>query len=172
MDNEPQWKECYLASERARVTLEDRCRKVEEKCRKVEEERRRGEEERRKLEGRCAGLLAENQKRKEKLGTTSRNSPKPPSQDVFRKSRSVGPTGRKQGGQLGHVGHKRYMYPDDQVTKTVDRKPDICPTCRQAGRTEESVHTHQVAELRVARAIQTFSDIVDLLEGKGSGADQ
>ena len=45
---------------------------------------------------RAAQLEKENQALKEKLGTNSRNSSKPPSQDPFRRSRSSRPTGNQR----------------------------------------------------------------------------
>ena len=64
-----------------------------------------------------AALLKENQELREKLGTNSSNSSKPPSQDPNRTSRRSKSTGRKPGGQLGHTGHKRTLYPPEKSTK-------------------------------------------------------
>lgn len=57
-----------------------------------------------------AALLEENRELKEKLGTNSSNSSKPPSQDLHRASRLCKPTGKQCGGQPGHTGHKRKVY--------------------------------------------------------------
>ena len=95
------------------------------------------------LEARIAFLEAENEalrienrqlkarivELEEKLNTNSNNSSKPPSQDPFRPQRSSEPTGKKPGGQPGHSGHARQMYPVEQVFKVVDLKPDACPNC-------------------------------------------
>ncbi len=42
----------------------------------------------------------------DKLNTNSSNSSKPPSQDPFRASKKKTPTGKPEGGQKGHKGHK------------------------------------------------------------------
>ena len=64
-----------------------------------------------------AALLKENQELREKLGTNSSNCAKPPSQDPNRTSRRSKSTGRKPGGQPGHTGHKRTLYPPEKSTK-------------------------------------------------------
>jgi transposase len=76
-----------------------------------------------------AALLKENRELKEKLGTNSSNSSKPPSQDPNRTSRRSKPTGKKTGGQPGHVGHKRKFYPQEEVSKTIEVRPGVCPKC-------------------------------------------
>jgi transposase len=65
----------------------------------------------------------------EKLKTNSNNSSKPPSQDPFRSKRSSAPTGKKPGGQPGHPGHARQMYPLEKVVTVMDLKPQDCPNC-------------------------------------------
>jgi len=84
---------------------------------------------------------------KEKLGTNSGNSSKPPSQDPFRRSRSSRPTGRKPGGQFGHPGHVVAPYSKDEVTKNIDLFSKECLNCHSKI-FEESVtivQLHQVA---------------------------
>lgn len=96
-----------------------------------------------------AVLLKENQELKEKLGTNSSNSSKPPSQDPNRKSRRSESTGKKPGGQPGHAGHKRTTYPPEKVTKTVEVRPEICPGCTSWAfeRTPVAVEIRQVIDL-------------------------
>jgi transposase len=81
------------------------------------------------LEKKCAQLLAENQALREKLNTNSNNSSKPPSQDPNRASRRAKSTGGKPGGQPGHVGHRRKFYPPEEISKTVDVRPEVCSKC-------------------------------------------
>ena len=103
----------------------------------------------RALEQRCAELLAENQVLREQLNTTSNNSSKPPSQDPNRKNRHSESTGRKPGGQPGHAGHKRTLYPPEKVSKTIEVRPEICPGCTSWAfeRTPVAVEIRQVIDL-------------------------
>jgi transposase len=96
-----------------------------------------------------ATLLKENQELKEKLSTNSSNSSKPPSQDPNRKSRRSAPTGRKPGGQPGHTGHKRTLYPSEKVNKIVEVRPKVCPKCSSwvFDRAPVSVEIKQVIDL-------------------------
>jgi transposase len=86
---------------------------------------------------------------KSKLNKNSRNSSLSPSQDPFRPKRSQKPSGRKQGGQPGHKGHSRKMYPPEQITKTVDVRPSSCSSCggRQFHNESVFVEYRQVVEL-------------------------
>ena len=101
------------------------------------------------LEKRCAELLVENQALREKLNTNSNNSSKPPSQDPNRPKRSSQPSGKKRGGQPGHSGHKRRIYPSEKVNKTVEVRPKTCPTCASwvFDRIPVSVEVRQVVDL-------------------------
>lgn len=65
----------------------------------------------------------------DKLNTNSRNSSKPPSQDPFRPKNPRKPSGKTQGAQPGHTGHKKKMYPMDQVGKVIELKPNTCGAC-------------------------------------------
>ncbi len=56
-------------------------------------------------------LKAKVKELEEKLNTNSTNSSIPPSQDRFRQPIRKEKTGRKQGGQPGHGGHRRALYP-------------------------------------------------------------
>jgi transposase len=96
-----------------------------------------------------ATLLKENQELKEKLGTNSSNSSKPPSHDPNRATRRSEPTGKKPGGQPGHTGHKRTIYPPEKVSKTVEVRPGICPGCTSWAfeRTPVAVEIRQVIDL-------------------------
>ena len=85
----------------------------------------------------------------EKLATSSRNSGKPPSSDpptVTPKTKL--PTGRKPGGQVGHVQHKRELFPPEKVKRFVDCKPSRCGRCdRRLHGEDPNPWRHQVAEL-------------------------
>jgi transposase len=86
---------------------------------------------------------------KEKLNTNSSNSSKPPSQDPFRKTKKKEKTGRNQGGQPGHAGHQRKLYPLDEVQTKHDLKPSECPNCQSLAFDNETISTEvrQVIEL-------------------------
>jgi transposase len=81
------------------------------------------------LEAKFAQLEAKIVELEEKLKTNSNNSSKPPSQDPFRSKRPSTPTGKKPGGQPGHPGHARQMYPLEKVVNVIDLKPQDCPNC-------------------------------------------
>jgi len=75
-------------------------------------------------------LRAEVKDLKDKLNTNSSNSSKPPSQDPYRSTKKKKPTGRKQGGQPGHTGYKRSLYPVAEVQIVHDLRPQKCPNCQ------------------------------------------
>jgi transposase len=67
-----------------------------------------------------------------KLSENSRNSGKPPSSDSPAQKdarRGKQATGRKQGGQPGHKGHKRTLVAAADVTRRVPRDPQSCRRC-------------------------------------------
>lgn len=74
-------------------------------------------------------LRKENQELKEKLNINSSNSSTPPSQDPHRGKPPKASKGRKRGGQPGHPGHSRKLFPLDQVQKVIEILPKSCPTC-------------------------------------------
>lgn len=85
----------------------------------------------------------------EKLNSNSSNSSKPPSQDPFRSVRKKKGTGLKQGGQPGHGGHRRTLYPQDQVQAVHELRPTKCPNCQsdKFDITVVSTDVRQVVEL-------------------------
>jgi hypothetical protein len=139
MEDDPQinWKERYFDLLKKVEVLEARITALENENRQL------------KLENQS--LRVENQSLREKLNMNSNNSSKPPSQDPFRKTRSNYPSGRKQGGQPGHPGHRRDIYPTEQVTKIINLKPDSCPSCGSTNfdATPIFVECRQVVELPV-----------------------
>jgi len=94
-------------------------------------------------------LKAEIKELKDKLNTNSKNSSKPPSQDPYRANKKKKSSGRKQGGQLGHPGHQRKLYPLEQVQESHDFKPGKCPDCQSLGFADGVISTEvrQVIEL-------------------------
>ena len=82
-------------------------------------------------------LTKENKELNEKIESLSRdstNSNKPPSSDGLKKKRGVnkrGSSGRKPGGQKGHKGKTRKILPPQEVTRTVEHKPEECEKCEK-----------------------------------------
>ena len=81
-----------------------------------------------------AKLQAEVRELKEKLGTNSSNSSKPPSSDLGqakKKKRERGKkrNARKKGGQAGHRGTSRKMVPTEEVDEVLEHKPSVCSEC-------------------------------------------
>lgn len=99
--------------------------------------------------GRIAELEKENRELREKLNTNSKNSSLPPSQDIHGKGKQKKSTGRKPGGQPGHPGHSRPLFPPERVSSQVDVRPDKCPNCGKIGFAAEPVRTEikQVVDL-------------------------
>lgn len=101
---------------------------------------------------RLAAALARVAELEALLGKNSSNSSKPPSSDGPEVPPvSKPPTGRKRGGQPGHVGHKRALVDNpDEVTKLI---PSHCGSCAYPLEgVDPSPYRHQVWELPKTRA--------------------
>jgi len=100
-----------------------------------------------------ASLAERVEELEQRLKRDSQNSSLPPSHDppwLGKRGRSRG-TGRKQGGQPGHPGHGRSLFPIERVTEVVEHWPARC-TCGHVFGAEEREASgaparHQVAEL-------------------------
>lgn len=96
----------------------------------------------------------------EKLRTNSTNSGKPPSSDGLEAPIPRRPLGseangkkRKPGGQPGHKGHSRVLFPPERVDKRIDLRPSSCSGCQGLLRGEDpDPLRHQVAEIPEVRA--------------------
>jgi transposase len=101
------------------------------------------------LEALVAKLMVRIAELEEKLGESSRNSSKPPSSDPPSVQRPTKPpTGQSRGGQKGHKGHRRAMFPPEQVQSVIECKPSRCGSCDARLRGEDpNPLRHQVAEL-------------------------
>ena len=94
----------------------------------------------------------------ERIRQNSRNSSKPPSTDgpIKRPRSSREPSGKKVGGQPGHVGHGRKLQPPEAVDHFVGFKPSRCVQCQSALSGEDpQPQRHQVSEVPPAKAIVT-----------------
>jgi transposase len=108
------------------------------------------------LRAQCAGLEAENVALRARLGTSSRTSGKPPSSDgpggkPHPKSQRR-PSGRRPGGQPGHVGHTLPLVdaPDEVQVHT----PTHCQACGQSLQAVPAVRRErrQVVDIPLVRA--------------------
>lgn len=86
----------------------------------------------------------------EQQSKNSQNSSKPPSSEGFGKS--VRPKkkkkGRARGGQPGHKGHSRDLYPIERVDKVIEHYPHHCKGCGESLCGEDaSRYRHQIVEL-------------------------
>lgn len=83
------------------------------------------------LERQYEELKAENQLLKEQLQINSTNSSKPPSLDVGKgfKAKAKKQGKKKTGGQPGHEGHERRLYPIEQCQWVEEYYPDACIVC-------------------------------------------
>lgn len=103
----------------------------------------------RQLHDENTALRKEVEDLRSRLGTNSKNSSLPPSQDPFRPKGKRKPSRRKQGAQPGHKGHNRQTYPPDQIAKIIDVQPVSCSSCggNQFHADPVSVECRQVVEL-------------------------
>jgi len=79
-----------------------------------------------------AALSTEVRDLRAQLNLHSQNSSKPPSSDPpsAPKRGARAKSGRKAGGQPGHLGHTRPLLPEDQVDEIVPCYPTHCPSCQ------------------------------------------
>lgn len=86
----------------------------------------------------------------EQLSKNSKNSSKPPSSEGFGKA--VKPQQKKgkrqRGGQPGHQGHSRDLYPLERCDEVIEHYPSACKGCGESLRGEDSSpYRHQIVEL-------------------------
>jgi transposase len=103
-----------------------------------------------KIEQEMAALRTENELLKEQLARTSANSSQPPSKNPqgFKPNRKE-PTGKKRGGQMGHIGHERKLYPLEMCQEVIDHYPQQCGKCGASVKESSSnqVYRHQIVEV-------------------------
>jgi len=102
------------------------------------------------LKQQMAHLQVEMGKLREQANKNSQNSSKPPSSDMFSKSKypKKEASGQKQGGQPGHKGKGRKLKPLAQVNKVVVSRPIACAECGSLLMGEDAhPQRHQVSEL-------------------------
>ena len=100
-----------------------------------------------KLENKA--LREENDRLRERLGLNSRNSSLPPSRDLYKnKKKQHKGSGRKAGGQPGHVGKRREELPADEE---ISIHPAAKCNCGGDIILEENPYRHQKLELPVIK---------------------
>ena len=101
------------------------------------------------LEAQLASALALIADLREQLRKNSQNSSKPPSSNPPNFQRTPKPpTGKKPGAQKGHPGHKRNLFPPEQVNVFVPQRPSHCAECNHQLTGEDPTPLlHQVVEI-------------------------
>jgi transposase len=108
-----------------------------------------------KIEQEMAELRTENELLKEQLARTSANSSQPPSKNPqgFKPNRKK-PTGKKRGGQIGHTGHERKLYPLEMCVEVIDHYPQKCGKCGAAvDLSSGQIYRHQIVEVPPVKPI-------------------
>jgi hypothetical protein len=86
----------------------------------------------------------------EKVNTNSHNSSIPPSGEIVKpeKKKPKKRKKRNRGGQKGHLGYQRELYPEAECNSIEDHKPEICKCCGEklSGR-DTNPYRHQVVEI-------------------------
>lgn len=103
-----------------------------------------------KLEKQVAELLAVQQQLIELVNRTSKNSSSPPSQDPprFGNKSQKQKSSKKRGGQPGHEGHSRDLYPIEKCSSVIEHHPTICPICGESlSGEDENPYRHQIVEI-------------------------
>jgi hypothetical protein len=86
----------------------------------------------------------------EKVNRNSENSHSPPASDApnFEKKKPKKPTGKKRGGQPGHAGHSRPLYPVEACDSVTDHYPKNCACCGEGLKGfDPNPYRHQVVEI-------------------------
>ena len=102
------------------------------------------------LEKQLAEVLTVQQQLLEKANRTSKNSSSLPSLDLpgFGKKPGKKKSSKKRGGQPGHEGHSRDLYPIEECSEVIEHYPTTCPSCRESLNGEdENPYRHQIVEI-------------------------
>lgn len=88
----------------------------------------------------------------EQLNQNSQNSLSPPSKDGFASSKAKpkakGSGKRNRGGQPGHPGHSRKLYPLEACKSVIEHRPETCASCGEPLSGEDlEPYRHQIVEL-------------------------
>jgi len=103
-----------------------------------------------KLEQQSGELQEAHQQLLERINKTSKNSSSPPSTDPpgFRTKSTLKKSGKKRGGQLGHEGKSRDLYPVEKCSESYDHHPPTCAGCGFGLSGEDTnPYRHQIVEI-------------------------
>ena len=112
----------------------------------VEEMAQQIEQQEKKL----AEVLTVTQQLLEKINRTSKNSSSPPSSDPpgGEKKPPKTKSSKKRGGQPGHKGHSRDLYPIEECSEVIDHHPEECASCREPlSGSDTNPYRHQIVEI-------------------------
>ncbi len=103
------------------------------------------------LEQQLKELQKSNQELTEKVNSLFQElTPRPPSSDLpqVEKKKTKKTRGKKRGGQPGHQGHRRELYPIEECEKVTDYYPTRCKCCGEELFGEDKTpYRHQVVEI-------------------------
>ena len=103
-----------------------------------------------KLERQLAEVRTNQQQLLEKVNRTSKNSSSPPSSDPpgFGEKSTKKKSDRKRGGQPGHEGKNRDLYPIEKCSSSYDHHPITCACCGESLSGEDTnPYRHQMVEI-------------------------
>jgi transposase len=86
----------------------------------------------------------------EKVNTNSQNSGIPPSTEIVKpeKKKSKKKKKRNRGGQKGHLGYSRELYPEEDCKEIENHLPEICDCCGEKLSGEDAnPYRHQIVEI-------------------------
>jgi hypothetical protein len=86
----------------------------------------------------------------EKVNCNSQNSSIPPSSEIIKpeKKERQKRKRRKRGGQKGHIGYSRELYPESECTRIEDHKPETGKCCgEKLSGIDANPDRHQVVEI-------------------------
>jgi transposase len=102
------------------------------------------------LEKQQAEFLLVQQQLLEKVNSTSKNSSSPPSNDPpgLEKKSQKSRSGKKRGGQPGHEGKSRDLYPIEKCSSVLEHHPRTCACCGETLSGEDDFpYRHQIVEI-------------------------
>lgn len=109
------------------------------------------EEQFEQLKEQVSPLLERLSELEEQVSKNSQNSSKPPSSEGFGKAKKLKRKkkgDRSRGGQPGHDGHGRDLYPIERCDEVIEHYPHQCKGCGEALSGEDSApYRHQIVEL-------------------------